>query len=78
MIRHFFAEPTEESDSEEQTTSKDVDNPEVWAFLKEQYEYLAQLHEVFVSNTNYASSRLPYYETSRYLVPGIEPPEPPV
>ena len=80
MIRKFFAEPGEEPVTEEPAEEVEVPEgsvAEVWEFLKAQYEYLAQLHEVVVGNAEASVALEPYYkEETDFCVPVMEPPEP--
>ena len=79
MIRKFFTEPGEEPVGEDPVEESEPagDVAEVWAFLKSQYEYLMQLHEVVVGNADAATSLVPPFGSdAEFFVPGMEPPEP--
>lgn len=77
IVQGFFAEePIVVEEPAEEVPEGDV--AEVWEFLKAQYEYLAQLHEVVVGNAEASLALEPYYERDEtdFRVPGMEPPEP--
>lgn len=77
MIERFFAEPSEVK-SKAAAPAAEGDVAEVWEFLRRQYDYLVQLHEVVVDNAGASTSLVPSHRSEvEFYEPGEVPPKPP-